>query len=221
MNLLDELIEDRPRLRGVIHHYSAYVAALAGLAVIAGAAITAGAGATVACSIYAVTVVGLFGVSATYHRVTWKTTRAKIRMKRADHAMIFFFIAGSYTPFCALALPDPARWWVLGVVWGGAFAGAVLKVLWPGAPRWLGVTLYVLLGWVILAVAPALVDQTGVLVVVLLALGGLFYTAGGVLYAVRWPNPWPATFGHHEVFHVGTAVGALLHYIAVWLVLLN
>ncbi len=127
-------VADRPRLRGVIHHYSAYVAAVAGLALVIGAAILDGAVAALTCAIYAVTVVGLFTVSATYHRVPWKTARARIRMKRADHAMIFLFIAGTYTPFCALGLPSPASWWVLGIVWAGALGGSLLKILWPGAP---------------------------------------------------------------------------------------
>ncbi|MEO9328387.1 PAQR family membrane homeostasis protein TrhA [Gordonia aurantiaca] len=211
-------VDDRPRLRGVIHHYSAYVAGLAGLALVIGAAVLDGALGAVTCAIYAVTVVGLFTVSATYHRIPWKTMRARLRMKRADHATIFLFIAGSYTPFCALGLPSPTRWWVLAIVWTGAIAGAVLKIVWPGAPRWLGVTLYIVLGWVIVAVAPALVRETGVTVMVLLALGGVLYSVGGVLYAVRWPNPWPKTFGHHEVFHVCTAIAALLHYVAAWMV---
>ncbi|MBY4574088.1 hemolysin III [Gordonia paraffinivorans] len=215
---LSPSVDERPRLRGVIHHYSAYVAGLAGLALVIGAALLDGAVAALTCTIYAITVVGLFTVSATYHRIPWKTMRARLRMKRADHATIFLFIAGSYTPFCALGLPSPTRWWVLAIVWAGAIGGALLKIAWPGAPRWLGVTLYIALGWVIVAVAAALVHQTGVTVMVLLALGGVFYSVGGVLYAVRWPNPWPTTFGHHEVFHACTAVAALLHYIAAWMV---
>ncbi|AZG44990.1 PAQR family membrane homeostasis protein TrhA [Gordonia insulae] len=209
----------KPRLRGVIHQYSAWVAACAGLAVVIGGAILRGPGAAIACALYAVTVFGVFAVSASYHRIPWKTARTQIRMKRADHSMIFLFIAGTYTPFCALALPAGVRWWVLGIVWIGAVAGVTLKVIWPSAPRWLGVSLYILLGWVIIAVAPALVSHVGWAVIVLLALGGVFYTVGGILYAVRWPNPWPNTFGHHEVFHACTAVAALLHYVAVWLVL--
>ncbi|MCH5642103.1 hemolysin III family protein [Gordonia sp. ABSL49_1] len=212
-------IPDRPRLRGVIHHYSAYVAAVAGIAVVIGAAMARGAVAAAACAVYAITVFGVFAVSASYHRIPWKTVRAQIRMKRADHSMIFLFIAGTYTPFCAMGLPSPARWWVLGIVWTGAVAGVVLKLLWPSSPRWLGVTLYILLGWVIIAVAPALIAQCGVAIIVLLAVGGALYSIGGILYALRWPNPWPSTFGHHEVFHVCTAVAALLHYIAVWLVI--
>ncbi|RPA12270.1 hemolysin III family protein [Gordonia sp. OPL2] len=209
----------KPRLRGVIHQYSAWVAVCAGLAVVIGAGVLRGPGAAVACAIYAVTVVGVFAVSASYHRIPWKTPRAQVRMKRADHSMIFLFIAGTYTPFCALALPADVRWWVLGIVWVGAVAGVTCKLVWPSAPRWLGVALYIALGWVIIAVAPALVSHVGWAVIILLALGGVFYTVGGVLYAARWPNPWPDTFGHHEVFHACTAVAALMHYVAVWLVL--
>ncbi|NDZ96625.1 hemolysin III family protein [Streptomyces sp. SID6673] len=215
----DPIAAIKPRLRGVIHQYSALVAACAGLAVVIGAGVLRGPGAAVACAIYAVTVFGVFAVSASYHRIPWKTPRAQIRMKRADHSMIFLFIAGTYTPFCALALPDEVRWWVLGTVWIGAIAGVALKLVWPSAPRRLGVALYILLGWVIIAVAPALVSQVGWMVIVLLAVGGVFYTVGGILYAARWPDPWPTTFGHHEVFHACTAVAALMHYIAVWLVL--
>lgn len=217
-SLLTTPVDERPRLRGVIHQYAAFVAAACGIAVVVGAALLRGSAAALACTAYAITVFGVFAVSASYHRIPWKTVRAQIRMKRADHSMIFLFIAGTYTPFCAIALPAPTRWWVLGIVWAGAFAGVVLKLLWPGAPRWLGVALYVLLGWVIVAVAPTLVDTAGITVMLLLGIGGVFYTVGGILYALRWPNPWPTVFGHHEVFHVCTAIAALLHYVAVWLV---
>ncbi|GAA1481661.1 hemolysin III family protein [Gordonia sinesedis] len=208
-----------PRLRGVIHQYAAFVAAGAGIGLVVGAGALRGIDAALACAVYAVTVIGVFGVSASYHRVPWKTPRTRRLMKRADHSMIFLFIAGSYTPFCMVALPSPERWWVLGGVWAGALAGVLLKVAWTGAPRWLSVALYILLGWVIIGVAPTLVAQAGMLVIVLLTAGGVLYSVGGILYAARWPDPWPATFGHHEVFHVCTAVAALLHYAAVWLIL--
>ncbi|MDL9938354.1 hemolysin III family protein [Gordonia sp. ABSL1-1] len=217
--LLSPPADERPRLRGVIHQYSAFVAAICGIGAIIAASIVRGPIGALSTSIYAVTIVGLFAVSATYHRVTWKTPRARVRMKRADHSMIFLFIAGTYTPFCAMGLPSPTRWWVLSIVWAGALAGVALKMAWPTAPRWLGVSLYILLGWVIVAVAPTLVAHTGVTVMVLLAVGGVLYSVGGILYAARWPNPWPATFGHHEVFHLCTAIAALLHYIAVWFVI--
>lgn len=210
--------DTRPRLRGWIHLYAAVVSVATGVAVVIGAALLSGAGAALACAIYAATVCGVFGVSATYHRVPWSTDTSRTWMKRADHSMIFLFIAGSYTPFCVLALPSPTRWIVLSVVWVGAVAGVALTTSWPEAPRWVGVPLYIVLGWTIVAVAPTLVDHAGVTVVVLLAVGGVLYSGGAVLYATRWPDPWPTTFGHHEFFHAGTVAAALTHYVAVWLV---
>ncbi|CAM3170121.1 membrane protein [Williamsia sp. D3] len=213
------LAELKPRMRGWIHLYAGFVAIVTGLVLVAVAWALIGPMAALACGIYALTVCGLFGVSATYHRVDWTSDTAKLWMKRADHSMIFIFIAGSYTPFCVMGLEPPEQVAVLVVVWTGALAGVTLKVLWPGSPRWLGVPLYILLGWTIVAVIPELIDSVGVAVVVLLAVGGLFYTIGGVLYATRWPDPWPTTFGHHEFFHACTVIAAIVHYIAVWLVL--
>lgn len=216
---LTDLVSDlRPRMRGWIHLYAGFVAIATGITLVAVSWAVAGGTAAAACAVYAVTVCGVFGVSATYHRVRWTTQRARTWMKRADHSMIFVFIAGSYTPFCVLGLPSPTRWVVLGVVWGGALAGVALKTAWPSAPRWVGVPLYILLGWTIVFVAPTLVDHVGVAVLVLLAVGGVLYSGGAILYATRWPNPWPTTFGHHEFFHAATVVAALVHYVAVWLV---
>ncbi|MFC9786374.1 hemolysin III family protein [Rhodococcus sp. NPDC127528] len=207
----------KPRLRGWIHLWAFGVAVVAGGAlVILAAGESARAG--IATAIYALTVCGVFGVSATYHRVHWSTVRARIWMKRADHSMIFLFIAGSYTPFAMLALPPSTGRPLLAVVWAGALAGVALKMLWPTAPRWVGVPLYLLLGWAIVPVAGQLVREVGWAPLVLLAVGGVLYSVGAVLYATKWPNPWPATFGHHEFFHAGTVVAALCHYAAVCLV---
>ena len=214
-------LETKPTLRGVIHKYTTFIAAAVGIVLIVGTAMQRSSVSVIAVVIYVLTICALFGVSTVYHRITWKTPRARIAMKRADHSMIFLFIAGSYTPFCVMGLDSPTRWWVLGVVWMGAAFGIALKVIWPGSPRWLGVVLYIVLGWVIIAVAPMLVHNTGIAVIVLLAVGGVFYSLGGILFALRWPEPWPGVFGHHEVFHACTVVAALLHYIAVWLVVLD
>lgn len=218
---LDLLAILKPRMRGILHKYAGFVAVIAGITLVAVTWPLVGPAAAGACAIYALTVCGVFGVSATYHRVNWATDRARVWMKRADHSMIFVFIAGSYTPFCVMGLPSPTRWIVLGIVWGGAVAGVTLKVAWPTAPRWVGVPLYLLLGWTIVFVAPELVRESGVAVMVLLAVGGAIYSIGAVLYATKWPNPWPATFGHHEFFHAGTIVAAIVHYIAVWLVVFS
>ncbi|MGB6244225.1 PAQR family membrane homeostasis protein TrhA [Gordonia sp. (in: high G+C Gram-positive bacteria)] len=211
----------RPTLRGVIHKYAAFIAAAVGIVLIVGTAMHRSGAAVAAVSVYVVTICALFTTSSVYHRINWRSPRARIAMKRADHSMIFLFIAGTYSPFCVMGLDSPTRWWVLGVVWAGAVGGVTLKVIWPGSPRSLGVILYIVLGWVIVAVSPMLVHNTGIAVIVLLAVGGVLYSVGGVLFALRWPDPWPGVFGHHEVFHACTAVAAALHYIAVWLVVIG
>jgi len=198
--------------------WSLVVAALASIALVVLAFTLASPRAGVAAVVYGTTVCGLFAVSATYHRVHWRTVRARTWMKRADHSMIFVFIAGSYTPFGLLALPPETGRTLLAVVWGGALAGVALKMLWPTAPRWVGVPLYLLLGWAIVPVAGELVHEAGVAPMVLLAVGGVLYSVGAILYAAKWPDPWPATFGHHEFFHAATAVAALCHFVAVCLV---
>jgi hemolysin III len=162
------------------------------------------------------TIVAMFAVSGTYHRVTWTSPTARKWMKRADHSMIFIFIAGSYTPFAALALPSHQGVVLLWIVWSGAIAGVLLKMFWPSAPAWVGVPLYLLLGWVAAWFIGPIMDGAGVAAVVLLIVGGAFYSIGGVLYGLKWPNPWPTTFGHHEFFHACTAVAAICHYIAMW-----
>jgi hemolysin III len=209
----------KPRARGWIHFYSAGVAAAVGVTLIVLAATTVGSAAAAACAIYAVTVVGLFSISATYHRHTWISTRTRTWMKRADHSMIFVFIAGTYTPFAVLTLPQPARTVVLAVVWSGAVGGVALKMLWPTAPRWLGVPIYLALGWVAVFVIPDLLHGGGVAALVLLLIGGALYTAGALFYATRRPRGWPETFGYHEYFHACVTAAAICHCIAIWLVL--
>jgi len=201
----------RPRLRGVLHQWA--FAAFGGgcLALV----ITADTGrARVAALIYALSVVGLFGTSALYHRRSW-SQRARRRMMRLDHSMIFVLIAGTYTPFAMLVLRGRVATVILAVVWGGALLGIVSRMIWLGAPKWLTAAIYIALGWVAVAVMPQLSDRAGVATVVLLALGGALYSAGAVVYALGRPNPFPATFGFHEVFHVLTIAAAVLHFIAV------
>jgi len=206
----------KPRARGWIHSVSAIVAVVAGASLIAVAWPLAGPKAGLATFVYVGSVVGMFTVSAIYHRVTWKTARARIWMKRLDHSMIFVLIAGTYTPFALLAMPHDAGVLVLYIVWGGALAGVLLKMCWPTAPRWVGVPLYLLIGWVAAFYVAAIMHAAGVAAMVLLAVGGALYSVGGILYALRWPDPWPRTFGYHEFFHACTAVAAICHYIAIW-----
>jgi hemolysin III len=206
----------KPRLRGWIHVWSAVVAVICGATLVAVSWSVESTRAGLATLVYTLTIVAMFTVSGTYHRVTWTSVRARTWMKRADHSMIFLFIAGSYTPFAVLALPERDGATLLWIVWAGALAGVALKMLWPSAPRWLGVPLYILLGWVAVWFIVPIMHGAGVAAVVLLIVGGALYSIGGVLYALKWPNPWPTTFGHHEFFHACTAVAAICHYIAMW-----
>jgi len=209
----------KPRLRGWLHLWSFAVSIAASATLISLAASLVGAGAALATTVYSITILGLFGISALYHRRTWRTDRSRFVMKRLDHSMIFLFIAGTYTPIAALAMaPDTARV-VLLVVWIGALAGVVLKLLWPHAPSWLAVPIYIALGWVAVFVLPDILTHGGVAALVLILVGGLAYTVGGVMYATHWPNPWPKTFGYHEFFHAATVVAAICHHVAIWLVL--
>lgn len=207
----------KPRARGWIHLWSFGASLVCGAVLVALAASTVSVRAAVGTAIYGATISAMFGVSALYHRRTWHSLRARTWMKRADHSMIFLFIAGSYTPFALLAMPPTTGYWVLAVVWTGALAGVTLKLLWPGAPRWVGVPLYLALGWVAVFVLPDLLDRAGVAALVLLVVGGVFYSVGGVFYGSRWPDPWPTTFGYHEFFHAATVLAALCHYVAIWL----
>ncbi|MGM1063415.1 PAQR family membrane homeostasis protein TrhA [Saccharothrix sp. Mg75] len=206
----------RPRLRGWLHLWSFVVSVATGAVLIALAAATVSAKAALATSVYGVTVLGLFGVSALYHRVNWVSVRARTWMKRLDHSMIFVFIAGTYTPFALLAMPPATGNVVLAVVWIGALAGVALKLAWPHAPRWLGVPIYIALGWVAVFVLPDLLHHAGVAALALIIAGGLLYTVGAIFYATRWPNPWPQVFGYHEFFHAATVLAAICHYIAIW-----
>ncbi|OMC05626.1 hypothetical protein A5735_05050 [Mycolicibacter heraklionensis] len=207
----------KPRARGWIHFVSAIVALIAGIALIAVTWPLAGLEAGLASVAYSVSVVGMFAVSATYHRITWKTVAARIRMKRLDHAMIFIFIAGTYTPFALLAMDHGAQErLVMTIVWGGALAGAVLKLCWPTAPKWVGVPLYLMLGWVSAFFIATIMHNAGVAAMVLLAVGGALYSIGAIMYALKWPDPWPETFGYHEFFHACTALAAVCQYIAIW-----
>lgn len=214
-----DLVPAKPRLRGWLHLWSFVVAVAAGIVLVTLAGTTVSAEAAVAVAVYSLTVCGVFGVSALYHRRTWHTVRARTLMKRLDHAMIFVFIAGTYTPFAVLALPERTGLIVLAVVWAGALGGVALKIAWPHAPRWVGVPFYLALGWVAVFVIPDLLHRGGVAALVLLITGGLFYSLGAVFYALRRPVGWPDTFGFHEFFHAATVIAAACHHVAIWLVL--
>jgi hemolysin III len=201
----------KPRLRGVLHQYAFFASLASGTLLVLLATTTK---ASVAAAIYAASVSALFGVSALYHRITW-TTPARRRMRRLDHAMIFLLIAGTYTPVGLLVLQGRLATVVLAVVWGGAAAGIALELAWTTAPRWLGGTVYLALGWVAVVAMPQLFARLGVAGGLLIVAGGLVYSAGAAVYALRRPDPAPAVFGYHEVFHLLVIAGVAAHFLAI------
>jgi hemolysin III len=208
----------KPRMRGWLHAYASGVALLCGIVLCGLAATRPGWAPLVSCLIYSLTVCALFGTSALYHRRVW-SKRWYPAMRRLDHSMIFLFIAGTYTPFSVLLLPRTTAVVILAVVWGGAVVGIALKTVFLNAPRWVAAPLYIVLGWVAVAVLPQMLRAGGPAVLVLLLAGGLFYTGGAVCFALRRPNPWPRVFGHHEIFHACTVIAAVCHQIALYFAL--
>lgn len=189
--------EVKPRLRGWLH------AGILPLAV-AGGIVLIGLSPTLttrlAAGVFTLTALLLFGVSAIYHTGTWSPV-ARERLKRLDHVNIFLLIAGSYTPFAVLVLHPEDATVLLSVVWAGAVLGVVFRVLWLGAPRWLYVPVYLALGWAAVFWAPEFTARASTAVLVLLVVCGGLYSLGAVVYGLRRPDPAPAWFGYHEVFH--------------------
>lgn len=208
----------KPRMRGWLHTYAFFVAIVSGIVLCSVAATRPGWVPLVSTAIYSLTVCGLFGTSALYHRRVWSERGYQI-MRRMDHSMIFVFIAGTYTPLCALLLDTRAATIMLALVWGGALAGVALKMIRPHAPRWVSAPLYLALGWVAVAMLSDILREGGVTALVLLIVGGAIYSAGAVFYALRRPDPWPAVFGHHEFFHASTLLAAVCHHIAIYFAL--
>ncbi|MGH2881796.1 MAG: PAQR family membrane homeostasis protein TrhA [Solirubrobacteraceae bacterium] len=205
----------KPRLRGVLHQWAFAVSLVTGI----GLVLEAGsARARVAVAVYALSVAALFGTSALYHRVNWRTLSARRWVRRLDHTMIFVLIAGTYTPFGLLVLNGTLGTAILIAVWCAALAGAVFKLVWIDAPGWLGAATYVAIGWIALVALPELLDRLGVAAVAALALGGGLYSVGAVIYAHKRPDPVPTVFGYHELFHLLVIVAAALQYavVAFW-----
>ncbi len=200
----------KPRMRGWLHFYAFFTSVVCGIVLVSLAPLPS-------VAIYSVTICGLFGISALYHRRVWSARGYQI-MRRLDHSMIFIFIAGTYTPFCALLLPPGKATLLLAIVWGGALGGAAMSLIWPHAPRWVSAPLYLALGWVAVAILPDILHNGGVTALVLLLVGGAVYSVGALFYALRRPNPWPTVFGHHEFFHACTIVAAVCHQIAIYFV---
>jgi hemolysin III len=201
----------KPRLRGRIHQVAFWISVPSGVVLVA---LADSAVQTAVASIYAVSLTAVFGASAAYHRGEW-SDRAHAWMRRLDHSMIFLLIAGTYTPFGLLVLSGTLAGVVLAVVWSGALLGMALNLVWVDAPKWFSAIVYVALGWVAVMAFPQLVALLGATATGLLVLGGVLYSAGAAVYALRRPDPAPAVFGYHEVFHALVIAAAITHYVVV------
>ncbi len=204
----------KPMLRGWLHAVMFPISILVGIILVATAPTQES---RISSAVFASTAALLFGTSALLHRGSW-SPRVEGLLRRMDHANIYLIIAGTYTPFAVLALPTDQGRILLSIVWVGASAGVVFRVFWVGAPRWLSTTLYVVVGWVAVFFLSELIDGAGVAAVILIVIGGILYSLGAVVYAIKRPNPSPSAFGFHEVFHTLTVAAFTAHYIAVWLV---
>ncbi|WP_245929039.1 PAQR family membrane homeostasis protein TrhA [Murinocardiopsis flavida] len=198
-------------MRGWLHLGTAPVALAAGIVLV----ILAPTGLSrLASAVYAISSVLLFSTSAVYHVGRW-SQRGVAVLRRLDHANIYLIIAGTYTPFVLLVLDGTLRSAMITLIWGGAIAGVVFKVFWLNAPRWLSTALYLAIGWVAVLFIPQLVHGTHPAAWILIAVGGLLYSVGAVVYGLKRPDPAPRWFGFHEVFHSLTIAAFVCHYIAV------
>lgn len=209
-------VDQKPSWRGWLHAGTAPLVLLAGLALVI---LAPSAGTKIACAIYVLTGVMLFGTSALYHRGTW-SPKATATLKRLDHSNIMLVIAGSYTPLSFLMLDRPTATLLLWMIWVGAIAGVIFRVAWVGAPRWLYVPIYVLLGITALFFLPQF-WAAGAVPTLLICLGGAMYIAGAVIYGIKKPNFSHHHFGFHELFHALTVAAFATHFLAVVLVVFS
>jgi hemolysin III len=209
----------KPRLRGWIHAGMFPVATVASVILVA---LAPTAPLTVACAVFGVAAMLLFGISAIYHRGTWSPRVAGV-LRRLDHTNIFLVIAGTYTPLAVALLPADTARTLLIVVWSGAVVGMLARIFWLGAPRWVYVPVYIALGWVAVWFLPTFgrAENGGAAVVWLVSIGGFAYTLGALVYGLKRPNPSPRWFGFHEVFHLLTVVGWGCHYAAAAIAVLD
>jgi hemolysin III len=195
----------------VLHEVGFAVAIVVGVLVVVG---SDGVRRSLAAAVFAGSAVTMLGASALYHRVAW-SARVLPWMRRIDHAGIYALIAGTYTAVGLVSLHGTLRWVVLTVVWSGCAAATLLKLCWVEAPSWLSAAVAISIGWVGIVAVPQLLRATGPAPVALIAAGGVAYTLGGIVYARRKPDPFPASFGYHELFHALTLVALALQYVAI------
>ncbi|MDX6583339.1 MAG: hemolysin [Solirubrobacterales bacterium] len=208
----EQIAKVKPRLRGVSHEYAFFVSLVLGAALIV---IAKDGEARLAVAIYAVSLSALFGVSALYHVHNWERPSARRWMRRLDHTMIFFLIAGTVTPFALLVMEPPLSTALLIAVWAGALAGTVVELVWVDHPKWVAAIVYISVGLIGAIGFPAIVAEAGIVAGLLIALGGALYATGAVVYAAQRPNPSPAVFGYHEIFHVLVIAAAAAHFAAI------
>jgi len=204
----------KPRWRGRIHQVAFFVSIPAGIVLVS---IAEDWVARIAATVYALSLMAVFGSSAAYHRGEW-TPKALRRMKRLDHSMIFVLIAGSYTPMALLMLHGPWTIVILSVVWAAAAAGVTLKIVRIDGFSVLTAVLYMAMGWFALVALPQLVHEMPPPAFVLTIVGGLLYTVGAIIFAIRRPDPSPAVFGYHEVWHAFMVAAAACHFAMVAIV---
>ena len=207
----------KPLLRGWLHLVLTPLCLAACVVMAALAPTTAG---RVGAIVLGLTGTMLFGTSALYHRRYWNP-RADAILRRLDHSNIYLIIAGTYTPFALTLLSGSQRVQLLVIVWTGALLGIAFRVLWIGAPRWLYTPIYVALGWVAVFYAGALYRGGGGVIMTLIALGGVLYTVGALVYGFKRPDPWPHIFGFHEIFHACTVAAFTVHCVAAYLAVLG
>jgi hemolysin III len=206
----------RPRLRGVVHLYAFLVFAALGAALVATAP---GPRERLAGAIFGGCLIVTFGVSALYHRVTWRPAARRL-MRRLDHASIYLLIAGTYTPYGLLVLTGAWQFSVLGVVWIGAALAIAQRLIWVDAPKWVSAVAGISLGWVGVVAFPQILAATGISGTLLVLAGGVLYTVGALVYVLRRPDPVPAVFGYHELFHMLTVLAAACQFAAIALFVL-
>lgn len=202
----------KPRLRGYFHQEAFFISLGACAMLIAKSSSSM---AFIASFVYSLSLLLLFGVSAFYHRPHWQPRQRAI-MKRLDHSAIFILIAGTFTPICLLALSSNSGLKLLIVIWSAAVAGILQSIFWVKAPKYLTALFYIAMGWQALPYLGEIKSALGLLQLALILSGGIIFTVGALFYAFKWPKLFPTTFGYHELFHLFTIVGAGLHFIVIY-----
>lgn len=211
MTKIDLPTLNKPLLRGHFHQ-AAFFVALGACAMLI--SLSANLQAVMATLIYSVSLCGLFGISALYHRPQWNPNQ-RMWMRRLDHSAIFILIAGTSTPICMLAIPSDGGMKLLTIIWSAAAIGVMQSLFWVKAPKWLAAILYIVMGWLAVPYMPEMKNALGTTSVMLVLVGGIIYTAGAVIYAMKKPNPSPKYFGYHEIFHLLVIIAAAFHFVVI------